>query len=121
VAKAPHTRQPDSLEKARTPVVIESFGGGPRVLTDGARRVEIYPLPTSHAEDLVVVYLPAEKIVIEADHISPRNGQVRAAPAVKELVAGLDQLNLDVTTIVGIHGDSAPIQAARAAAQGGAR
>ena len=92
VAKAPHTRQPDSLEKTRTPVVIESFGGGPRVLTDGSRRVEIYPLPTSHAEDLVVVYLPAEKIVIEADHISPRNGQVRAAPAVKEFVAGLDQI-----------------------------
>ena len=117
VAKAPHTRQPDSLEKARTSVVIESFGGGPRVLTDGTRQVEIYPLPTSHAEDLVVVYLPAEKIDIEADHISPRNGQVRAAPAVKEFIAGLDQLNLDVATIVGIHGDSATPQAARAAAQ----
>jgi len=120
VAKAPHTRQPDSLEKVRTPVVIESFGGGPRVLTDGTRRVEVYPLPTSHAEDLVVVYLPSEKMVIEADHISPRNGQVRPAPAVKEFMAGLDRLNLDVATVVGIHGDSAPIQAARAAAQGGA-
>ncbi|HEY7221004.1 MAG TPA: MBL fold metallo-hydrolase [Candidatus Binatia bacterium] len=121
VAQAPHTRQPDSLEKTRTPVVIESFGGGPRVLTDGVRTVEVYPLPTSHAEDLVVVYLPAEKIVIEADHISPRNGQVRSAPAVKEFIEGLDRLNFDVATIVGIHGDSAPIQAARAAAQGGAR
>ncbi len=117
VAKAPHTRQPDSLEKARTPVVIESFGGGPRVLTDGTRRVEVYPLPTSHAEDLVVVYLPAEKIVIEADHISPRNGQVRPAPAVKEFVNAVDKLNLDIATIVGIHGDSATLQAARAAAQ----
>jgi glyoxylase-like metal-dependent hydrolase (beta-lactamase superfamily II) len=117
VAKAPHTRHPDSLEKARTPVVIESFGGGPRVLTDGTRRVEVYPLPTSHAEDLVVVYLPAEKIVIEADHISPRNGQVRPAPAVKEFVNAVDKLNLDIATIVGIHGDSATLQAARAAAQ----
>jgi glyoxylase-like metal-dependent hydrolase (beta-lactamase superfamily II) len=118
VAKAPHTRRPDTLEKSRTPVVIESFGGGPRVLTGGTRRVEVYPMPTSHAEDLVVVYLPADKIAIEADHVSPRNGQVRAAPAVKEFIAGLDQLNLDVATVVGIHGDSAPIQAARAAAQG---
>jgi glyoxylase-like metal-dependent hydrolase (beta-lactamase superfamily II) len=117
VAKAPHTRHPDSLEKARTPVVIESFGGGPRVLTDGTRRVEVYPLPTSHAEDLVVVYLPAEKVVIEADHISPRNGQVRPAPAVKEFVNAVDKLNLDIATIVGIHGDSATLQAARAAAQ----
>ncbi len=51
------------------------------------------------------------------DLTQPRNGQVRAAPAVKEFIAGLDQLNLDVATIVGIHGDSATPQAARAAAQ----
>ena len=117
VAKAPHSRNPDSLEKNKVGVVIEAFGGGPRILTDGKRRVEVYPLPLSHAEDLVVVYLPAEKILIEADHISPRNGQVRPAPAVKEFVPALDKLNLDVATIVGIHGDSATLQAARAAAQ----
>ena len=78
-------------------------------------------MPTSHAVDLVVVYLPAEKMLIEADHISPRNGQVRAAPLVKEFVASLDKLNLDVATIVGIHGDSASLQSARTAAQGGQR
>jgi len=121
VAKAPHTRQPDSLERDRRAVIIESFGGGPRVLTDGSRRVEVYPLPTSHAEDLVVIYLPSEKMLIEADHISSRNGQVRAAPLVKEFVGSLDKLNLDVATIVGIHGDSASLQSARTAAQGGQR
>jgi len=117
VAKAPHTRKPDSLARQPAAVVIESFGGGPRILTDGQRRVEVYPLPTSHAEDLVVIYLPTEKIIIEADQISPRNGQVRPEPAVKEFVAALDKLNLDVSTIVGIHGDSASIAVARAAAQ----
>ena len=119
VARAPHTRRPDSLEKSRRAVTIEAFGGGPRVLTDGTRRVEIYPMPTSHAEDLVVIYLPGEKLLIEADHISPRNGEVRSAPLVKEFVNALDRLNLDVATIVGIHGDSATLQAARAATQGG--
>ena len=117
VAKAPHTRNPDSLEKNKVGVVIEAFGGGPRILTDGKRRVEVYPLPLSHADDLVVIYLPAEKILIEADHVNPRNGQVRPAPAVKEFIPALDKLNLDVATIVGIHGDSATLQAARAAAQ----
>jgi hypothetical protein len=66
-----------------------------------------------------VVYLPGENLLIEADHISPRNGQVRPAPAVKEFVDKLDKLNLDVTTIVGIHGDQASMQAARAAAKSG--
>ncbi|HWH80445.1 MAG TPA: MBL fold metallo-hydrolase [Candidatus Binatus sp.] len=117
VAKAPHTRRPDSLERNHAGAVMEAFGGGPRILSDGKRRVEVYPLPLSHAEDLVVVYLPAEKLVIEADHISPRNGQVRPAPAVKEFISALDKLNLDVATIVGIHGDSATLQTARAAAQ----
>ena len=115
VARSTHTRRPDSLATSKSVVLLEAFGGGPRVLTDGARRVEVYPLPTSHAEDLVVVYLPAEKMLIEADHISPRNGQVRPAPAVKEFIAALDRLNIAVGTIVGIHGDSATLQAARAA------
>jgi glyoxylase-like metal-dependent hydrolase (beta-lactamase superfamily II) len=119
VARAPHTRQPDSLERNKRSVVIEAFGGAPRVLTDGSRRVEVHPLPTSHAEDTVVIYLPADKMLIEADHISPRGGQVRPAPLVKEFVAGLDKLGIDVATIVGIHGDSASMQGTRAAAQGG--
>jgi glyoxylase-like metal-dependent hydrolase (beta-lactamase superfamily II) len=117
VAKAPHTRQPDSLEINKRAVVIEAFGGGPRVLSDGSRRVEVYPMPTSHAQDFVVVYLPSEKILIEADHISPRNGQVRGAPLVKEFVTSLEKLNLDIATIVGIHGDSATFQAVRSAVQ----
>lgn len=120
VARAPHSRRPDSLERAKGAVVIESFGGGPRVLGDESRSVAIYSMPTSHAQDLVVVYLPREKLLIEADHISPRNGQVRPAPLVKEFIAALDKLNLDVATIVGIHGDSASLQAAREAAQKGA-
>jgi len=117
VAKSPHTRRPDSLERNDGGAVIEAFGGGPRILTDGKRRVEVYPLPLSHAQDLVVVYLPADKMIIEADQISPRNGQVRPAPVVKEFVSALDKLNISVATIVGIHGDSATLQAARAAAQ----
>ena len=118
VAKAPHTRQPDSLERSGRAVVIEAFGGSARVLTDGSRRVEVHPMPTSHAENIVVVYLPSDKMLIEADHISPRGGQVRPAPLVTEFVAGVDKLGIDVVTIVGIHGDSVSMQATRAAAQG---
>src|SRR5919108_1690953 len=117
VARAPHTRNPDSLERSKSAVVIEAFGGGPRVLSDGARQVEIHPLPTSHANDLVVVYLPKERLLIEADHISPRDGQVRPGPRVKEFVQEFDKLRLNVATIVGIHGDQASLEAARAAAK----
>jgi glyoxylase-like metal-dependent hydrolase (beta-lactamase superfamily II) len=117
VARAPHTRNPDSLEHNKRAVIIEAFGGGHRVLTDGERQVEVHPLPTSHAEDLVVVYLPKEKLLIEADHINPRDGEVRPGPRVKEFVQQLDKLNLDVAMIVGIHGDQASLEAARGAAK----
>jgi len=117
VARAPHTRNPDTLERSRAAVIIEAFGGGPRVLSDGARQVEVHLLPTSHADDLVVIYLPKERLLIEADHISPRDGQVRPGPRVKEFVQELDKLKLDVATIVGIHGDQASLEAARAAAK----
>jgi glyoxylase-like metal-dependent hydrolase (beta-lactamase superfamily II) len=117
VARAPHTRNPDTLERNKAAVIIEAFGGGPRVLSDGQRQVAVYPLPTSHAEDLVVVYLPKERLLIEADHINPRNGQVTPGPRVKEFVQALDKLNLDVVTIVGIHGDQTSLEAARAAAK----
>jgi glyoxylase-like metal-dependent hydrolase (beta-lactamase superfamily II) len=117
VARTPHTRNPDTLERSRAAVIIEAFGGGPRVLSDGAGQVEVHLLPTSHADDLVVIYLPKERLLIEADHISPRDGQVRPGPRVKEFVQELDKLKLDVATIVGIHGDQASLEATRAAAK----
>jgi len=120
VARAPHTLRPDSLERNGRAVVIESHAA-PRVLSDGSRQVEIYPLPTSHAEDNQVVYLPREKILVEADHVSPRKNQIRPGPLPNELLKGIDQLKLDVTTIAGIHGDTADIQALRAAVKGGQR
>ncbi|HEX2386720.1 MAG TPA: MBL fold metallo-hydrolase, partial [Candidatus Binatia bacterium] len=115
VALAPHTRRPDSLERSKTVVTIEAFGGGTKIIGDGTRSVEIHPLPLPHAEDLVVVYLPKEKLLIEADHISPRDGQVRPGPRVDEFVPALERLHLDVATIVGIHGDQATLAAAKAA------
>jgi hypothetical protein len=66
---------------------------------------------------LVVIYLPKEKLLIEADHISPRNGQVRPSPRVDEFVREFSKLNLDVATIVGIHGDQASLEVTRAAAK----
>jgi glyoxylase-like metal-dependent hydrolase (beta-lactamase superfamily II) len=119
VAKAPHTARPDSLEKKGRAVMIESYASDRRVLTDGSRQVEIYLMPTSHAEDLQVVYLPREKILIEADHVSPRKNKVAPGPRVDEFLQGIERLKLDVTTIAGIHGDTGNMEGLRAAAKGG--
>ena len=60
---------------------------------------------------------PRNDLLIEADHISPRDGEVRPGPRVNEFVQELDKLNLDVATIVGIHGDQASLEATRTAAK----
>jgi glyoxylase-like metal-dependent hydrolase (beta-lactamase superfamily II) len=119
VAKAPHTLRPDMLEKTKRAVVIESWAGDKRVLTDGSRQIELYLLPTSHAEDFQLVYLPREKILIEADHVSPRKNKVAPGPRVDEFLQGIEKLKLDVTTIAGIHGDTGNMEGLRAAAKGG--
>ena len=90
---------------------------GPRVVTDGSQQIEIYPLPTSHADDFQLVYLPREKILIEADHASQRKNQIRPAPLVNELLQGIERLKLDVGTIAGIHGDTGNMEGLRAAAK----
>jgi glyoxylase-like metal-dependent hydrolase (beta-lactamase superfamily II) len=119
VAKAPHKARPDSLERKGRAVMIESYTGNRQTLTDGNRQVEIYLMPTSHAEDLQVVYLPREKILIEADHVSPRKNKVAPGPRVDEFLQGVEKLKLDVTTIAGIHGDTGNMEGLRAAAKGG--
>lgn len=116
LAHAPHTLRPDALEKNGRLVTIESADGA-RTLTDGSRTVVIYPLANSHADDMQVVYLPREKILIEADLANPRKNQVRAGPGARELLAGIEKLGLDVATIAGIHGDTADLAALKTAAQ----
>jgi glyoxylase-like metal-dependent hydrolase (beta-lactamase superfamily II) len=118
VAKASHKARPDSLEKKGRAVMIESYAGDRRVLTDGSRQIELYLMPTSHAEDLQVVYLPREKILIEADHVSPRKNKVAPGPRAVEFLQGIEKLKLDVTTIAGIHGDTGNMEGLRAAAKG---
>ncbi|HEX9443609.1 MAG TPA: MBL fold metallo-hydrolase [Candidatus Binatia bacterium] len=116
MARAPHTLRPDALEKSGRLVTIESADGA-RALSDGSREIVIYPLPNSHADDMQVVYLPREKILIEADLANPRQNRVRAGPGAAELLAGIEKLGLDVATIAGIHGDTADLAALKAAAK----
>ncbi len=56
------------------------FVEGVRRFDDGNRAIEIRNIgPTPHAENLLVVYLPKEGIVFEADHFSlPLNGTLPA-------------------------------------------
>ncbi len=121
MARAPHAIRPDRLEQSHKAVIVEGVTGR-RVLTDASRQIEIYPYPTAHADDYQIIYLPQEKLLIEADHVSARQGgDIRPGDLPRQLLDGIEQLNLNVERIVAIHGDVGTLQDLRSAVRGPVR
>jgi glyoxylase-like metal-dependent hydrolase (beta-lactamase superfamily II) len=107
VAAAPHTLRPDALSRAaQRPVAVETFQKK-RVFTDGTHTVEIHDIgPSPHANEIVIAYLPKDKVVFESDVVSiPAFGPLPPAnPSTVDFVAKLKTLGLQVDTIAPGHG-----------------
>jgi glyoxylase-like metal-dependent hydrolase (beta-lactamase superfamily II) len=109
VAKTPHTLGPDRLATSRKAVRIQTVGDRGQ-LTDGTRTIELHRLQNyEHTGDMLIVYLPKEKILGEPDAFTPPapNAQL-IAPAVayaKALHANIQRLKLDVQVIAPFHGN----------------
>jgi glyoxylase-like metal-dependent hydrolase (beta-lactamase superfamily II) len=106
VARARHTMRPDVLSSSPKAPVIETFTKK-RVFTDGDMTVELHDIgPTSHAEEIVMAYLPKQRLIFQGDLlILPGRGQ--PAPAnmlTTEFAQAIDRLGLQVDTIAGVHG-----------------
>ncbi len=89
--------QPTEIREGYTmELVAENY-----VVSDGARNLHIsYVQPLRHVEGMLMAYLPAEKIVIEAD-LSDAAASPESRRALYEHV---QRLGLDVETIAPIHG-----------------
>jgi len=96
-----------------------------RVLRDSTRTVEIHHIRgNAHAGTLLMVYLPAERLLIEADVYTPPAANVASPPPAifaPNLVENIDRLGLRVDRIVPIHGRVVPVSDLRAAAQAAAQ
>jgi len=104
----PNRINPDALQKSGRQASISGVDGK-RVLSDGERQVEIHFIDSSlHAQGFMMVYLPREKLLIEADAYTP--GAPNApAPAVPSelnvnLLRNIERLNLQVERILPLHG-----------------
>jgi glyoxylase-like metal-dependent hydrolase (beta-lactamase superfamily II) len=106
VATAKHTMRPDALSAAPKAPVIETFTRK-RVFTDGDMTVELHDIgPTSHVDEIVLAYLPKERLVFQGDLII-LNDRGEVAPAntlAQEFLRAIERLKLDVQTIAGVHG-----------------
>ena len=110
---APRTLQPDMMSLWPPTEVAEGYQYETvrenYVLTDGTRTMHIsYVQPLAHVEGMLMAYLPAEQIVVEADlYDSPPAGQPQPtvpSAANHSFYAHVQRLGLDVETIAPIHG-----------------
>ena len=76
---APHTLNPDRLAQSKKTATFETFTDK-HVLTDGSRTIEIHQIAGGgHNDAFAMVYLPAEKILIEGDAYTPAAAECAAA------------------------------------------
>jgi glyoxylase-like metal-dependent hydrolase (beta-lactamase superfamily II) len=112
--RAPHTLNPDRLELSKKTPKFETIMNGKDVLSDAKRPIEIYQqVGTAHNDAIVMVYLPKEKFLIQADawnteavtapYLDTIGGEF-VNPYMVNLYENALRLKLDIGQIVPLHG-----------------
>jgi glyoxylase-like metal-dependent hydrolase (beta-lactamase superfamily II) len=119
---APRTLQPDRLStqypwfRGRELIMETVKDNQKYVISDGVRTLDVYPLAAAntldvgltHSANMLIAYLPTEKILINADMYSPAAAGT-PPPAVDNgmtnLARNIQRLKLDVRLHVPIHGN----------------
>ena len=106
----PHTLVPDNLQKMNPkPKIKVEYADDMKKITDGEHEIDLYHLMNStHDANMMVAYLPKQKILIEADEFNVLN-PIPTAPVANpnqyqvNLLANIERLHLDVDRIIPIH------------------
>ena len=107
VAKSVFTIDPDSLTQNPQPLKWESISGGKRVLTDGTTTVELIDIgPGGHTDEMLVAYLPDEKMVFQGDLLNRpgNNDPATINDTTIHFAKWLEGRKLPVERIIGVHG-----------------
>jgi glyoxylase-like metal-dependent hydrolase (beta-lactamase superfamily II) len=114
----PRTINPDRLVKSGRAPVFEGISGS-RLMRDETRELAIYHYAGNmHNPGMLMVYLPREKLLIEADSWSPpanRGDMPGAVPNLAHFYNAVMNLQLDVDQILPIHGRMTPMAEVREA------
>src|SRR2546428_3273302 len=110
---APATLSPDLLAKSGRKAQVEAVRER-RVMSDGMRTVEIHHIAGSpHEDGMLMVYLPKEKLLIQADTFTPAppNAPPPATPNPNSvnLADNITRLKLDVDQHLPLHGRTVPM------------
>ncbi|HEV7578607.1 MAG TPA: MBL fold metallo-hydrolase [Caldimonas sp.] len=116
----PNRMRPDRLAQAgKAPRFVAV--GDTMTMADAMRAIEIHAIASApHAESFLMVYLPQERILIEADAFTPAapNAPPPATPNPYHLnlIENIERLGLPVDRIVPLHGRVVPVGELYAAA-----
>ena len=89
-------------------------------LKDATRTVEIYPIPNPHSDSMLIVYFPAERLLVEADLYTPpapNTPPPAGFPFAPSVVQTVQKLGLHPERLLPIHGFIAPYSRLEAAAR----
>ena len=108
-----NTVRPDRLAMSPKPARLQAVGDK-AVLADASRTIELYRIAGSqHTESFLMVYLPKEKLLIEADSYTPLppNAPPPATPNPLNvnLIDNIERLKLSVDRILPLHGRVVPV------------
>jgi glyoxylase-like metal-dependent hydrolase (beta-lactamase superfamily II) len=110
----PNTISPDRLAKSGKRAQFRGVDDK-LTLSDGTRTLELYRIGDNHHTDsFLMVYLPKEKLLIEADAFTPAAPNTpppaRPNPLHTNLIENLERLNLSVDRILPLHGRVVPVR-----------
>ena len=113
IVAAPATLSPDHRAKSGKKAAVEGVRDR-RVLTDGTRSVEIRQIAgIQHTDDMLMVYLPKEKLLIEADAYTPPAPNTAPmsppSPFNVSLAENVKNQGLAVDQILPLHGRIVPV------------
>lgn len=113
IVAAPATTGPDHLARSGRKATVEGVRDR-RELSDGTRTVEVRHIAgIQHADDMLMVYLPKEKFLIQADAYTPPAPNVAPlsppSPFNVSLLENVTKQGLAVDQILPLHGRMMPL------------
>jgi glyoxylase-like metal-dependent hydrolase (beta-lactamase superfamily II) len=114
--------QNDRLARAPRKPEFLFVEGGQRVLTDGDQTLELIDVgPNPHAKEMLIAWLPAQKIVFQGDlFFMPNNGAPVGPPqsSTLDFARKMQARGLAPQRIASVHGRTATIEEFRTAVEG---
>jgi glyoxylase-like metal-dependent hydrolase (beta-lactamase superfamily II) len=107
ILNSSHTLKPDSFQNNPPEhIEIETVPDNEKItISDGNRSIDIYTINNTHSNDMLAVYLPSERILLDSDLYSPGGTPEPFRKYSKELLEFITDSGIEVNMISGTHGN----------------